>query len=188
MKRRFLAPWRREPATAGVPDNPPHAGPVFADFIEKELRAERERRVVLDARGVGVLTTSGTLVTIIFGLGALVTGLDAFEPNALAVWLLGLALIAFVFAALLGLLANRLVVYQLVDPEQLRAWREHDKKWNDDADKARRVVAGANIITIETLRNGNGRKAKLLERALWAQLCAIGLLAAAIGVTLVNAL
>jgi hypothetical protein len=89
---------------------------------------------------------------------------------------------------LFGLLANRLVAYKLVDPEQLRTWREHDKKWNDDADKARRVVAGANIITIETLRKGNGRKAKRLELALWAQLCAIGLLAAAIGVTLVDAL
>lgn len=175
--------------TSGKPpaENAGHAGPVFTEFIEKELAYERDRRKSLDARGISALTTSSTLVTLIVGLGAIVTSVDGFEPGWPAIALLGFALLAFVLTALLGLLANRLVKYQVVDPAQLRTWRDHDKKWNDEADKAKRVIAEANITTIETLRKGNGRKAKLLEAALWSQLAAIVLLAAAVGVVLVGA-
>lgn len=102
-------------------------------------------------------------------------------------WLLGLTLTAFVLAALLGLLANRLHGHKVVTPRQLRVWRA-DRKWGDTADKARQVLALANIRTLESLRSGNNKKASFIEAALWAQLSAIILLASAIGATFANAI
>lgn len=165
-----------------------NAGAEFSAFIEKELEAERARRAALDARGVGVLTTSGTLVTIIFALGALVTSVDGFEPTTMTVWMLAAALAAFVVAAFCGLLANRLRKYEVTQPAQLHEWRDRDGAWNDTADKARRVLAKANILTIASLRQGNNSKAQLVEAALWAQLAAVVLLSLAIAATLTTAL
>lgn len=164
------------------------AGAVFASFIETELATERDRRAKLDARGVGVLTTSGTLVTLLFALGALVTSLDAFEPGRLTVSLLTVALVAFVIAGSLGLLGHRLVKYQLVNPREMLKWQARDGWWHDDSDKARRLIALGNIKTLITLRNGNERKAGLLTKALWAQLAALFFLAAAVASTLLDAL
>jgi len=165
-----------------------NAGTVFADFYEKELRAERDRRATLDARAVGVLNTSATLVTLLLALGAVVTGATGFEPPTLMISLLSLALVAFVAAALLGLLANRQHRYSVTQPVQLHKWRDRDGNWNDTADKARRVVAKANILTIASLRQGNNTKATLIEVAHWCQLAAVILLGAAIGTTLIDPL
>lgn len=165
-----------------------NAGVVFADFVEKELKAERERRVSLEARGLGVLTTSGTLVTLIFALGALVTGVDKFELDTASLWPLAGALLAFVVAAFLGLLANRLRRYEVTQPAQLHEWRDRDGAWNDTADKARRVVTRANILTLASLRQGNNAKADLVDAALWAQLTAVLLLAASVGTAVLAAI
>ena len=137
---------------------------------------------------MGVLNTSGTLVALVLALGAVVTGVTGFEPPTLMVWLLTVALAAFVGAALFGLLAHRLHWYNVAQPDQLHKWRDRDGNWNDTADKARRVIANANILTIESLRQGNGTKATLVEIASWFQLAAVALLGASIGTALIDSL
>lgn len=164
------------------------AGTVFAEFIEKELRAERDRRVALDARAVGVLNTSGTVVALVLALGAVATGTTGFDPPTLMVWLLTAALAAFVGAALFGLLANRPRWYNITQPDQLHKWRDRDGNWNDTADKAKRVVARANILTIGSLRHGNDTKATLVDVASWFQLAAVALLGMSIGTALIDSL
>lgn len=165
-----------------------NAGVVFADFVEKELNAERQRRASLDARGVSVLTTSGTLVTLLLALGALVTDLDGFEPSQISLWTLAGALAGFVSSALLSLLANRLRGYEVTQPAQLHEWRDRDGAWHDTADKARRVITKANILTIASLRQGNNTKASFIEAALWAQFGAVLLLATSVGTAVVEAI
>lgn len=164
------------------------AGPVFFEFIEKQLLAEMERRKSLEARGISVLTTSGTLVTIIFALGALVTNVSDYRPSAVSVWALAAALLAFVIAAMLGLLANRLRWYDVVEAAQMHVWRQSEMRWNDAASKAQRLLAKANIETLRTLRDGNDDKASLIEAALWAQLAAIIALSVAVTGALMDAL
>ena len=94
-------------------------GDVFTAFVEAEVKAERERRASLDARGVGILTTSGTLLTLVFAIGAIVTGVTGYTPPAASVILLTLGLVGFVAAAFCGLMANRLKKYDVVTPAQL---------------------------------------------------------------------
>lgn len=164
------------------------AGTVFAAFFDSELTEERARRAFLDARGGAVLTTSGALVTLLFGLGSFVVSVEGFEPSTAAVALLGLTLVAFVLAATFGILATRLHKYEVTEAPQLHSWRTDDRQWNDTADKARRAVAFANIRSLASLRTGNNSKANFIVAALCAQLAAIVALAGAIGVTLVNAI
>jgi hypothetical protein len=45
-------------------------GEVYAAFIENELKVERDRRTALDARGLAIVTTSGTLTTLLVAVGA----------------------------------------------------------------------------------------------------------------------
>ncbi len=67
-------------------------GDVFATFIDGEVKAERERRIALDSRGAGVLTTSGTLVTLVFAVGVVVTGATGYSPSVATTLLLILGL------------------------------------------------------------------------------------------------
>lgn len=157
-----------------------NAGVVFTDFAEKELRAERDRRDVLDGRGSAVLSTSSTLVTIMVALGAFASGSSGFGI-APASWVLFLlALIAFLFAGLFGLLAQRLIPYQKTRADQLRRWRKSDSAWHETANLARRAVTEANITTIDTLRVGNDRKAKTVAVAHTCQLVGLVILTGAI--------
>src|SRR5688500_4320382 len=47
-------------------------GETYAQFIESELKAERDRRTSYDARGQALITTSGALVTLLVGVAAIV--------------------------------------------------------------------------------------------------------------------
>lgn len=145
-------------------------GDVFTAFVEGEVKAERERRNALDARGIAVLTTSGTLVTLVFAIGAVVTGATGFSPPAETVVIVTIGLVAFVAAALFGLLANRLKKYDVVTTGQLWSWRNNAAAWAASDQDARRAITKGNIVTIDTLRAGNDTKAKWIEAALWAQL------------------
>ena len=44
---------------------------IYADFIKEQLDAQEARKVSLEQRGLAVITTSGALVTLLFGLTAL---------------------------------------------------------------------------------------------------------------------
>lgn len=147
-------------------------GFVYAAFIEGELRAERERRSTLDSRGMGVVTSSGSLVALLVAVGVLVN--DGKAPLVLppaAKPMLGLALIAFSTAAALGILANRNRYYDVAVTQTL--YDMIGDHWIDDEVDARNNVAELNIRTIHTLREGNNRKASLLTAALSAQLVAL---------------
>src|SRR5690242_8999727 len=51
--------------------NGEQAGPVIADLIAKELDTERSVMVSLQSRGLAVISSAGTLVTLLFGLSTL---------------------------------------------------------------------------------------------------------------------
>lgn len=149
--------WRRRatPSSVGL------AHEVFLDYIEKELRAERERKALLDQRGVALVTTSGSLTTLLFALGAVISGQKSFHPSAWTVVLLTCALVTFSVSALFGLLATRLVSSEVGTPASLHALRE--KHWTVDIAVARNAVADVHARTIARLRGGNKKKVRRLE-------------------------
>lgn len=173
----------REQAAAGEQeqiDGFENQGQTYFSFIESELKVERERRSTFDARGVAFVKTSGSLVTLLVAIGAVVAGEARFTAPKPAVVPLLAALLSFAAAAGFGLLASwpyRHTVADVADLQQMRTDR-----WGDDEIDARNVIAYLNIDTIRTLRHGNDVKATLLMGAQVAQLFALCSLAFVIGV------
>jgi hypothetical protein len=145
----------------------PDQGRTFAAFIERELEVERERRRSLDARGAAVVTTSGSLTTLLAAVGAFVGGRPGFHLLPGSVGPLTLTLLAFASAAVCGIVVTGLPWYEVAAPDQLRTMLA--EKWRTDEVDARNYTAELDVDTIESLRKGNKTKAEWLVRALVAQ-------------------
>lgn len=156
-------------------------GVVYINFIEGELKAERDRRAAVDARALAVVTSSGGLVTLLAAVGAFVSSGKEFKPPDLAIVPLVVTLGCFTVAVAFGILANRSRYYHVALSDTLFAMvTDH---WGDDQIDSRNNVAELNIRTIHTLRVGNDKKANLVSAALWAQLGAV--IALSVGVLIV---
>src|SRR5215470_18460291 len=94
--RRFK---KQAPAPAPAADD----GNIYAAYIQSLLDHEQDRKTVLEAKASAVITTSGVLVTLLFGLVAVVTGAKTFKlPEASHGWLIA-AILLFVVATGLGI-------------------------------------------------------------------------------------
>src|SRR5260370_33042441 len=83
------------PAPPPAPPAPPAApaapggGDVYGAYIKSILDNELVRRTGLEARASTVVTTAGTLVTLLFGLVAVITGAAEVQlPGAAHGWLI----------------------------------------------------------------------------------------------------
>lgn len=153
-------------------------GQTFAAFIARELESERDRRKVLDARGVAVVTVSGSLATLLAAVGAFVSGQEGFTLPPTAVVPLTVTLLAFAIAALCGLIATFLWAYKAATPRTLE--RMVTDKWPTTEVDARNVTARIDVQTIASLRKGTNIKAQLLVTALVFQVAGLAALAVAV--------
>jgi len=143
-------------------------GASYATFIEAELRAERDRRTTLDAKGLGIVTTTAALTTVLTAVGAFVSTRSGFRLPHGIFWPLAGTLVAFVVAAVLGILAAGLHPYAVATPKTLEQMlRGH---WQDHEVDARNNVSRMNMETIASLRRGNNRKGKFVSVATWFQI------------------
>jgi len=162
---------RERSAEAEAPGLDKDQGVVYCAFIEAELKTERERRSNLDSRGVSLVTTSSSLVTLLAAVSAFVIRGDKFVlPSPAKVPLL-VALSTFAIAAVCGIIATWLHKYTVAAINDLTAMRS--SHWKDDAIDSRNVVALINIKTIDTLRTKNDIKARWLIAGYFAQLSAL---------------
>jgi len=138
------------------------------------LAAEFDRRKALEARGATLLTSSASLVALIFGLTVLVTGRDALLVNHLAVYGVLASLFAFVAAAIVGIfIQTHLQDYTVVDEETLPSLVKDAAKWRRCPDLALRDSVAEKIRTLSSLRKANGDKAKWVKVGMYIQLAAI---------------
>ena len=166
------------PATAA------DAGTAYAELISEQLTEERSRKSSLEQRGGLVITTSGTLVSLLFGLAAVVTSRKGFSVPFSARVLLLLAVVAFIAAALGGLAANLpLREYLEPEPESLRELTELDS-WEAEVSIGARAIALARVDVLAAAREANDLKAVAVILAFAAEVVAIGLVAAAVGIVL----
>jgi hypothetical protein len=153
-------------------------GKTYAAFVEGEVKAERERRATLDARGQALVTTSGALVTLLGGLAALVKPgtVARFGPAVLLTVCLALVLLAA--AAACGILAGWNRAYAVATTKTLvEMTRGH---WRDDEVDARNNVATVNLRTVGSLREANAFKARWISIGLIVQVSALLVLSAGI--------
>lgn len=169
-------------STTNVPVSP--AGDAYGQLIEEQLQEERNRKSSVEQRGIAVITTSGVLVSLLFGLAAVVTASTRFVlPGAARVFLL-LSLPCFLAAAVLGIRANLPMKYQEAGPEGLRRILE-PQFWNGPAAVGTLRVAEVRVDILTSYRQQTTVKAKALVRAMWAEVAGVCLVALAVGVILV---
>jgi hypothetical protein len=156
---------------------------VYADYIKDEYEAEDARKNSLEQRGIGVITTSGALVTLVFALVAVVIGGEHFRLPSEAHIPLYCALGFFIAAVLTAIWTNVPRSFQRVDPTYLDDVVNADR-WDDSASDALRNVAATRLEELKSAQTRNQQTAKLLIFAMWCEVFAICSVAAAVFFTL----
>jgi hypothetical protein len=183
-------------ATARLQDNgtPPaqadeNGGSALAAFVDGQVAAERDRRSQLNGRGTGLITTASGLSTLLFAASALITAPTGYRPPRLALWALAPTLVAFVCAALCGIIAAQSTFYyDVVKPDQLDKWRKRDDIWKNSQQAVLRLLTQANILTLSSLRIGNNKKMRWVRIGFWTEIGALCVLAVVVGAILLAAI
>jgi hypothetical protein len=159
-------------------------GSIYAGYIKDQLARQDERKVSIERRGINVITTSGVLVSLLFGLATVLTGADNYQlPSGTKPWIYG-ALLGFVLAAVGGILTNIPMFYSGVEVAGLKAATK--LKMGDSADTAYVRVASTDVKLLATAQKLNNVKGWILLGAVVAQMAAVVSLALAVRVILAH--
>ncbi|GAA1716614.1 hypothetical protein GCM10009745_76420 [Kribbella yunnanensis] len=151
---------------------------TYRALLADQLTDERAKKNSLEQRGIAVISTSGTLVTITLGFVALATRSQNYVLGTTVVVLLVAALIGLVLAAGTGLVVNLPTRVPVIDPNDLISTGEDD---DPESARAEREVLSA-LVT--ELRRVNGHRARTLFAALLIEVAALTVMAVAVVVTL----
>ncbi len=161
---------------------PESGGSIYADYIREQLARQDERKASIERRGVSVITTSGVLVSLLFGLTTVLTGTDNYQlPSGTKPWIYG-SLVCFVLAAVGGIITNIPLFYSGVEVKGLEAATKH--KMGDSVADANVRVASTDVKLLATAQKLNSVKGWILLGAAVAQLGAVVSLALAVRVIL----
>jgi hypothetical protein len=144
---------------------------VYLEYIKDQVAQQDERKESIEKRGLAVITSSGTIVSLLFALVAILTGVEKYELPAGAEPWLGAALGGFGLATLAGILTNLPLRYEAVEAEELEKAIQHS--WDDAPEKAEREVAATEIKVLATAKWLNTLKGWILIVAISSQLVAV---------------
>jgi hypothetical protein len=147
------------------------ASEVLTSLVDTALAEEAARKESYERRGLAVVTTSGTLVTVILAIA----GLHHSAPTPLTVGLLAAALVSFVGAAAGGLLANLPQGYKQISTESIATLLDKTVFFGDVNRVSRKIVL-ARFGELTAARRANARKARALRWGLFSELLAVLLL------------
>jgi hypothetical protein len=169
-------------AANGAPDGY-DPGP-YVDLVKDLLAAEQARVERMEARGLAVVTTSGTLATLLLGIAALVVRRQDVRIEDSALLLVALAAIAFVLAAGLAIAANRPTRAWNVKPERVRD--ELRERWGREApqDRPQQKATATRLAIWRSLHGLSQAKAVLVFAAMIVEAVAVALLAGAVVIIL----
>lgn len=173
-----------EPPT---PDTPNAAASIDAirggshrQLVDAQLSEERTNKNGLEQRALGVITTSGILATLVFGVAAFATQgrqLKLTLPDQL---FLAFALGTFVLAALAALVAIAPRHYEEAGLARLQ-WRVDKEQWFlPDPAEGYRLDAQVEVDVLEASRKANGSKARWLFASVALDVMAIAFVATAV--------
>jgi hypothetical protein len=158
---------------------------VYGDFIKEQIDAEVVSRSSLEQRGLAVITTSGALVTLLFGLVAVLTKANTFVLPASSRSWLKWAMLFFVLGAVCGIITNFPLLRRGARPNDLG--KVIADNWADPPSMGQRAVAQARI---DILRNAillNLIKGSALLAAMIAEVIAVLFVALAVSKILTTA-
>jgi hypothetical protein len=155
-------------------------------LIDDQLTHERNVRASLESRAVAVVTTSGTLVTLLLALAATVTKPPDFRLSASAAIFILASLVVFIASAVLAIVAIGPRKHVAISEKDLEEWVE--KSWDSSEDLQGPNLALASIGLIRGTREINQHKGHILLLAILAQILAVLLLALAVATILLTQL
>ena len=149
---------------------------IYTDFVKVLLDAEATRRTALEQKGGAVITTAGSLVTLLFGLVAVITSAKTFTlPGTSHGWLVA-AIVLFIAACLIAILISVPLPYgqTTITVAMLASW------WNQPPEQAEAAISGARLQALAASRRMNGLKAQILIAAIACELLALVMLGVAV--------
>ena len=153
------------------------ASSVFGEYLKDELARQDARKSSFEQRGIAVVTTAGTLVTLLFGLAAFSTATGAHVGHEERIWL-AVALVLFLLCAGFALAPSFPVAYQSIDVPGflpiLNAQPEYDEP------DAAHAVAELRAEIVASSQKKTSFKGTLLFAALLLELLAIACVGVAI--------
>lgn len=171
---RRLQAWAAAVTAAhAAPSSRSESNFLHSDAILEELKAEQERRVSTEQRGLAIISLSGVLIVLLLNASR-ETSRSSWPTWSIALLLAALA--SLVVAALFGLLCAFPRSYGGVDDAYLDEILV--EYWDEDDPVASRHIGGMRIEIIKISRKLNWTKAQLLR---------IAMIASAIGITLASA-
>jgi hypothetical protein len=164
------------------PPSPPATGrATYVAFLKDEIAAQDARKASFETKGIAVITTSGTLVTLLFALAALSTKrAQTFDlPSGARTWLVW-ALIFFFAAAVAALITNLPMWYQSANTNQVKPLIEKA----DTEEEALRNVGLVRVAVVKSAERWNNIKGYVLLAAMVLEVVAVGFVALAVNVIL----
>ena len=149
------------PPPPGLPANAAQAGPLIADLITRELDAEESVTASLQSRGLAVISSAGTLVTLLFGLSAVATTAQHFKLPAEAKPPLYAAAVLLVAAVIAGIVTNAPRGSQVTALRRLAPLVE-SPYWEYPVAPAQQEVARTQLAAAEAARARNQTRARYL--------------------------
>jgi len=149
---------------------------VYADYIKVLIDAEMTRKSSLEQRGAGMVTTSGTLVTLLFALVGVITAAKDFSLPVEAHGYLGAAVILFTIAVAIGVSANLPFIYKEAYPTAAQLVQV----WDYTEPEAQAHIIATRLKVLSSARRANGLKGLLVLIAGIVQLTALIMLTVAV--------
>ncbi len=149
-----------------------NAGASYGALIADQLSEERSRKSTLEARGIAVISSSGVLVTLLLALIASVTATTKFRLPGPARLPVLLALVAFISAAICGLMTNVPLRYKEPTVSGLVKLLSANY-WAGSAEIGQLRVAEALVTTLAAARSANALKVYFLLSAIFFELLAV---------------
>jgi hypothetical protein len=141
-------------------------GASYGPTIKDQLVEERATKNSLEARGIGIVTSSGALTTLLFGLVAFTRGSNSalhWDIGAPATYALIAGVLLFSLAAVAGLAANFPGKYREAGLEHLEQRVDKEEWFKPDPIEAARRDARLNLDILKGARDVNSRKAKSIR-------------------------
>jgi hypothetical protein len=155
------------------------AGPVIAQLIAKEVERTQATTTSLQSRGLAVISSSGTLVTLLFGLSALATNASNFTLTASTKIPLILAAALLVLAAVAGIATNAPRQKHAIGLDGLAPLLE-DEPWSARAKNALQATARAQLTIARAAREANRTTAHFLLAGIALEISGVACIAWAV--------
>lgn len=137
------------------------AGPVIAQLIAKEVERTQATTASLQSRGLAVISSAGTLVTLLFGLSALATNAADLTLSTATRIPLILAAGLLVLAAVAGISTNAPRHKHAIGLDGLGPLLDDDA-WSAEARHALQATARTHLKIAQAARDANRTMARFL--------------------------